>query len=79
MKCDMSHLSADLKKFCNEGHDMEKFAADTKSLAQKLEFYGKMEAYAGLKVKQAEDKVKQKANDIAARLVVDEIEEKIYP
>lgn len=58
---------------------MVKFAADTDALAKKVEFYTKMEEYAGRKIKFSEDRLKERVNDAAAKLIVDEVEEKLYP
>lgn len=74
----MDHLNAELKDFCNTGPNMEQFAEDTKAFLAKLEFYKKMENYCAQRVKYAEDRLKEKVNEITTELFVDEIEEKIY-
>ncbi|XP_037046975.1 uncharacterized protein LOC119081840 [Bradysia coprophila] len=78
LKCNFNHLNTELRNFCNDRHDLVKFAADTNALAEKLEFYTRMEGYAVRKVKYAEDRLKQRVNDITAKLFVDQVEEKIY-
>lgn len=74
----MNDLNTELKDFCDKCPDMVKFAADTNAFLAKLEFYKRMENYYARKVKYAEDKLKERVDEVTTKLFVDEIVEKIY-
>lgn len=57
---------------------MVKFCADAKVFFAKLEFYKRMENYCAKNVKYAEDRLKERVDEITTKLRVDEIDEKIY-
>lgn len=77
--CDLSILNAELKAFCDDAPDLDKFVVDSKAFTAKAAFYFKMERHYQRKLKYAEDRIKQRADELAARVLVDLVEERIEP
>ncbi len=71
-------MNEELAGFCNERPDMGKFAADAKGFIEKFHFYTKMEIYYAQKLRYAEQRLKERVDDVAAKLFVDEIIDKVY-
>lgn len=76
--CDLSLLNPELVSFCKGGVDMPKFIADTKAFTTKFQFYKQMERHSVQKVIYAEDRLKERVDEITAKLYVNQVEDKIY-